>query len=304
MNDAPESYDDEIDLKELFTILWAGARDIIRITAATAVFSVIIALALPNIYHSTATLAPASSGEQGLLGNLSQQYGGLASLAGFDLPEGALSKKDLALEVLRSRQFIGEFVKTHNIKPQLMAVDFWDSDTGELVIDDGVYDVKLKKWLDGEQPLNVDVYEKFLEQLILEDGGDGGIVKVGFKHRSPVEAQKWTNWLLIDLNNAIRNKDISEAQSAIEYLREQVRATPLAELKKVFYALIRSQTEIIMLAQVRAEYVFTTIDPAIIAEEKSEPRRALICILLTMLGGLISVVYVLVRHYYLEEKKD
>jgi LPS O-antigen subunit length determinant protein (WzzB/FepE family) len=304
MSDTPDIYDDEIDLKELIVTLWEGKLDIIRITGVSAVFSVVFALLLPNIYHSTATLAPATMGEQGMLGNLASQYGGLASLAGVNLPEGALTKKDLALEVVKSRKFINQFVKTHNIKPQLMAVDYWDSETGELVLNDSVYDVKAKKWLEDEEPLNIDVYESFQSALILEDDQSTGIVKLGFKHQSPVEAQKWTNWLLTDLNNAIREKDITEAESAIEYLRQQVRATPLAELKKVFYTLIRSQTETIMLAQVREEYVFTAIDPAVVPEKKSEPSRALICILITMLGGMVSVIYVLGRHYLKAEKQQ
>jgi capsule polysaccharide export protein KpsE/RkpR len=242
-------------------------------------------------------------GEQGMLGSLAAQYGGLASLAGVNLPEGELSKKDLALEVVKSRKFIKEFVNSHKIKPQLMAVDYWDSETGEIVIDDGVYDIKTKKWLEDEEPLDIDVYERFEEVLILEDDQTTGVVRLGFKHESPTEAQKWASWLLVDLNNALRNKDISDAESAIEYLRDQVRATPLAELKKVFYDLIRSQTETIMLAQVREEYVFTIIDPPVVPDEENEPSRALICILITMLGGMVSVIYVLGRHYFKAEKQ-
>jgi LPS O-antigen subunit length determinant protein (WzzB/FepE family) len=303
MSDTPDIYDDEIDLKELIVTLWDGKLDIIRITGVSAVFSVILALLLPNIYHSTATLAPATMGEQGMLGSLAAQYGGLASLAGVNLPEGELSKKDLALEVVKSRKFIKEFVNSHKIKPQLMAVDYWDSETGEIVIDDGVYDIKTKKWLEDEEPLDIDVYERFEEVLILEDDQTTGVVRLGFKHESPTEAQKWASWLLVDLNNALRNKDISDAESAIEYLRDQVRATPLAELKKVFYDLIRSQTETIMLAQVREEYVFTIIDPPVVPDEENEPSRALICILITMLGGMVSVIYVLGRHYFKAEKQ-
>jgi LPS O-antigen subunit length determinant protein (WzzB/FepE family) len=32
-------------------------------------------------------------------------------------------------------------------------------------------------------------------------------------------------------------------------------------------------------------------------EEKSKPKRALICILATLLGGLLAVLVVLIRHY-------
>ena len=52
-----------------------------------------------------------------------------------------------------------------------------------------------------------------------------------------------------------------------------------------------------MLAQVRPEYVFKTIDPAVVPEKKSKPQRALICVLGTLLGGMFAVVIVLLRHY-------
>ena len=52
-----------------------------------------------------------------------------------------------------------------------------------------------------------------------------------------------------------------------------------------------------MLAEVRPEYVFKTIDPAVIPEEKSKPSRALTCVLGTFLGGMLGMVVVLIRHY-------
>ena len=56
-----DQYDDEIDLRELFSVLWAGKVKIIAITAVFAVASVIYALSVPNQYKATALLAPAQS---------------------------------------------------------------------------------------------------------------------------------------------------------------------------------------------------------------------------------------------------
>ena len=76
----------------------------------------------------------------------------------------------------------------------------------------------------------------------------------------------------------------------------------MAELKMAFYDLIQAQTETMMLAQVREEYVFKTLDPAIVPERKSEPNRLLICILGTFVGGFASIIIVLGRHY--AKRKD
>ena len=41
---------------------------------------------------------------------------------------------------------------------------------------------------------------------------------------------------------------------------------------------------------------FSTIDPAVVAESHISPKRALICILGTFLGGLIGLVIVFAQH--------
>ena len=58
-----------------------------------------------------------------------------------------------------------------------------------------------------------------------------------------------------------------------------------------------------MLAEVRQEYVFKTIDPAVVPEEKSKPSRALICVLGVILGGIAGVAVVLIRHLALADSR-
>jgi len=53
----------------------------------------------------------------------------------------------------------------------------------------------------------------------------------------------------------------------------------------------------VMLANVRSEYVSKTVDPAVVAERKAKPARALICILSDLLGGILSVMFVLVPYF-------
>ena len=65
-------------------------------------------------------------------------------------------------------------------------------------------------------------------------------------------------------------------------------------MKSVFYRLIEEQTKTLMLANSTPEYVFKTISEPKVAEEKSKPKRALICVAGTFLGGFVSVVFVLI----------
>ena len=74
---ATEAFDDEIDLKELFLVLWNGKLVITLITGFAAVCAVLFALSLPNIYESKALLAPKGESGAGGLAGLARQYGGL-----------------------------------------------------------------------------------------------------------------------------------------------------------------------------------------------------------------------------------
>ena len=71
---------------------------------------------------------------------------------------------------------------------------------------------------------------------------------------SPQLAAQWVNWLIEDVNSAVKAQDVSEAEKSIEYLREQVTNTSRRS-SGCFLRLIQSQTETVMLAEVRQEYV-------------------------------------------------
>ncbi|MBB1440681.1 LPS O-antigen length regulator, partial [Shewanella sp. SG41-4] len=95
---------DEIDLRELFAVIWQGKWLIIAITAVFAVGAVVFAINQPNIYKSEALLAPADSEQGGGgLAALAGQFGGLASMAGINLgSRGGIDKTKMAIEVIKS----------------------------------------------------------------------------------------------------------------------------------------------------------------------------------------------------------
>jgi uncharacterized protein involved in exopolysaccharide biosynthesis len=297
----PESaYDDETDLRELFRILWKGKWLIGSITFASAVIAVIVALLLPNIYRAEALLAPNDQEGAGGLSTLAAQYGGLASLAGFDLGTRSSDKISLGLEILKSRKFVSEFIERHDILVPLMAAKKWDAETGQLIINPDIYDMVVQKWVRNVDPpkkavpSSQEAYENFMEKISVSQDKQSGFVTVSVEHFSPQIAKQWVDWLISDLNSSIMRQDVAEAEQAIQYLNEQILNTSLAQLKNVFFSLIEEQTKTVMLAKVTDEYLLKTVDPAITPEKKYRPSRSLIVLLCTVLGGFISVLFVLV----------
>jgi uncharacterized protein involved in exopolysaccharide biosynthesis len=295
--------DDEIDLAELWRAIWSGKYIIIVISFIFAVSSVAFALSKPDVYKASVLLSPASSDSAGGMGALAGQFGGLASLAGISLGGGGTDKTALALEIIKSRAFLETFIIKHELLVPLMASENWDRATDSLVINKELYDSKNNKWLrevsllKTSAPSPWEAYQRFLSLLTISQDKATTLVTIDIEFYSPEIAKKWLVWLITDVNNFMREQDEQEAQSSINYLTKQLEKTEVSAMETVFYQLIEEQTKNMMLTKVSAEYVLKTIDPAQVPDTKAKPKRALIVVLGTMLGGVLSILIVLIRHF-------
>ena len=289
------SQDDEINLLELWNILWDGKWIITKIILGFAITSLSYSLLLPNIFRAEALLSP--SGEQGGT-QISGQLGFAANLAGVNLAQTS-NKTVNALATLQSRGFAKKFIADHDLLPWLFASQYSASERASM-IDVDLYDSETRTWLRDQSPLmptEGEAYKLFSAILSVAENQETGLVSIAIEWPDPTLAARWVNWLVSDINAHIKTGDKQEAQRAIEYLKGQLVSTQLVEMQRVFYQLIESQTRTLMLADIREGYVFETIDPAVVPEKKNEPRRSLICILGTLMGGIIAVLYVLMSHY-------
>ncbi len=297
--EAMNSYqDDEIDLKELWNVIWAGKWKIILITFVFAVASVLYALSLPNIYKSEALLMPNSQEQKS--GGIAGQLGGLASLAGINVSGGSVDKTAYALEVIKSRKFLYKFIEDNNLKVPLMAAIGWKPKENELLIDKEVYDEKTQTWLREvkfprkAEPTVFETYDKFVrENLIINQDKETNAVKIAVIHYSPYIAKNIVVLLVKAINENIKNQDLEEATKSINYLSKELSDTKVAGMQSMFYELIEQQQQTLMLTKVREDYVLKILDPPIVAEKKDGPKRSIIVILYVFFGGVISILFVL-----------
>ena len=308
---AQQPVDDEIDLRELFKALWKGKWIILITTAIFAIGSVLYALSLPNIYKADALLAPAESSNGGGLSQMAGQLGGLAAMAGINLGGGESSKTDLAVQVLKSRQFIDAFITKHDLLVPLMAAKDWDLANNQLIIDEDLYNLETNKWLReakglrGAEPSAQEAFEEFNKEVLsINQNKESGLFTLSVKHYSPYIAQLWVNWLIEDINKVMRERTIAETSQNLAYLNTQLEKTAVADMQSTFYKLIEEQTKSLMLAEVQEEFVFKVVDPAVVPELKDGPKRALISVLGTLLGGMLGVAIVLVRFAFRKEDTE
>jgi LPS O-antigen subunit length determinant protein (WzzB/FepE family) len=71
----------------------------------------------------------------------------------------------------------------------------------------------------------------------------------------------------------------------------------------MLFSLIEEQTKTLMLANVRDEYVFSTVDPAVVPELKDKPKRSLIVAVAIVLGGMFGLFGVLIGSALVNSRK-
>lgn len=296
--------DREINLSQWWKILVEGRLTILILSSLALVLSAAIVWTMPNIYRAEALLVPATAEDSGGMSGIVGQFGGLASLAGVSLGSDTVGKTDLALEVLKSRVFINGFVDKHDIVVPLLAGKGWDNENEKWILDESVYDIDKDHWSTeflskgNDKPSRQRVYKKFKSLLSVIQDKKSKLVYIGIDIASPVAAKQWVDWLVADLNVQIKQRDMENARKSIGYLQTQIEKTPVKEMQQIFYQLIEEQTKQMMLAELRDEYVLTTVDPAVVPEEKIAPGRIAICFFATLLGVFLGIVLVSLKHFW------
>lgn len=292
---------DEIDLKDLFRTVYEYRYFILVVTSFFVVIALVYALYLPNKYRSESLLSLSGGEGNSSMSKVASQLGGLASLAGINVGGSEDSKLNLAIATLKSRKFIAGFIDRHHLLPDLMAVKKWDEASNSVIYDENLYDIESKIWVRSVQPpkkakpSDWDAYEFFIELFSLAKDKETGYVTVAVEHWSPYVAKRWVELLIKDVNDVIKNKDIIQAQKSISFLKKELSKVSLADMKVVFYQLIEEQMQIIMLANTYDEYVFTVIDPPVVAEEKASPKRLVYIFVGFFVGLFLSLFLVIIK---------
>ncbi len=294
-------FQDEVMFRDIVALLWKKKITLIVGVAIASLASVVLALSLPNKYKSSALLAPKANSGSGGLSGLASQYGGVARLAGINL--GGIQANDpsaIAVEMLKSREFFRKYIYEFALV-DLMAAEGWDRFTRETVLDEQKYNTEKQIWIrdtrnpsENVKPSVQESYDIFRRECLeVREDEESGFVTVSITHYSPTVARDWVALIVEGINDAVREREVTEAKNSIAFLNDQRLNNKLVSLNDVFSDLIEEQTKTVMLANASKEYVFQVIEPPVEPELKSEPKRALICVLGALIGLVLSVLVVL-----------
>ena len=269
--------------------------------------AIIYSLSLSNIYTSTTLLAPTNKDDslQSKLG----QFSSLASFSGINIPKDSASKSDEAVVRIKSFEFFSKHFLPNVKLENIMAVSKWDANNNKIIYKSKIFDQTNLEWVrEASYPKKIipseqEAFKSFNQSLYISIDKKSSFVTVSIQHQSPYIAKKWLDIIIYNINQSMRLEDITLSENYINFLNESQQSTNFKSLREVALTLLESQMQTLMLASANQAYVYKTIDPPIVAEYKTSPSRSLICILGAIIGGMLSVLIVLIRHYLFTEDK-
>jgi uncharacterized protein involved in exopolysaccharide biosynthesis len=236
------------------------------------------AIAARPMYESSVVLIPAGEPGGGLnpaIGNL----GGLAALAGLSLPR--VDRREEFLAVLRSRWFASGFVEKAGLLPTIQA------ESRGLM--SRLFDSTLTDY---------DAVEVFRHNIMrIEEEARSGITRVTVRWYDRMEAAEWANDIAASINRTLRDRAIENSTRLAEYLNGQIQKADSIEVREALYGALETELKSNAIAQVREDYAYRVVDPAIPSPFSVSPNFGLRVLVGCLLGTLVAVVAVSLRRF-------
>jgi uncharacterized protein involved in exopolysaccharide biosynthesis len=274
-----------LDLKDVWVQIRRQRVLFSWIVATAFLISVVDALLTRPVYRAETVVAPVaedamSSGTSGLGG----QLGGVAVLAGGLL--GGSGEWKEAVAVLHSRHLIEELVTQDGLLPVLFP--------------------SKRSWLpwskgDARPPTIGDAVLVFRQRILqIREDLKTGLVTVRVEWFDPRVCADWANQLVAFADAELRATAVTDAQSSLVALQDQLRKTDDVELRSAISRLIEAQLRTKIVAGVRSQYAYRVIDRAVPADrdKRVRPMRTLMVFMGTLAGALLGAFAVMIRSYH------
>ena len=271
--------DEEISFSDIFELIISNLKIIVISTIASTILAIIYAMSLPPIYKANAVITKSENNSgQSLSAGMLSGFGGLAEIAGISMPS---ANNDTATAILNSRDFKKQFIK----KNDLLKVIFKDD-----------WDTSSNSWKDKE-PSYWSAVNVFNSSVSIATDSEG-LVNITVEWDDPNIVADWANKMVIAINDRLRTDSIQESQKSLEYLQSEISKTSNTRSQAILSSLMQEHTEKIMLANVRQEFAFKFIDPAVVPEEKSGPSRRGITLMGLIIGAILPILFILIRSFF------
>ena len=293
-------YEDEIDLYEIFNLLWRRKWPIMGFSFLCTLIAVYVTLfVMPEIYTAKTVLQPSSS---------ESQSGKLMGALGQFLPlglSGGGDKSRILLNYLNSNSIKIWMIEKYEMLPRMFP-DIWDPVNKKWLLDDS-----------GSPPSVTMVIQRgqINGQYIVERDELTGLISISFMDEDPEFAAMVVTGITKELERYLEYDNLTDAKKNRLFIEdqldkareeverwesqipnEQITAGEIlreTEAALAVYAEMRKQYELAKIEEAKQVVAFKVLDPPLVPVVRSSPKRTITCLATMMGSGFVGVFFVL-----------
>ena len=293
----------EINLNEVVKYLLSKWKVIISASLFCSLAAVFVSLSLQEIYRSEALLR-ISETQANPSPQITTGYQDLiSSYTGINLGSGnASSIKTPAYIIAKitSRSFFSHLASFPEIVEGIVAGKSFNSETGELILDESKFDSKNKKWLRiprgsdlPGKPTIQETHEIFLQNLTINSDKRTMFISMSYDHASPFFAKQLLELIVKQANSLQMNQDLAQTKKELDYLTSLQANNKIVSVERSISMLMTSLIQDQMLANIKEEYLIEYIDQPYIPDTRIFPRRTIIVVTSSILSFFFIVFIML-----------
>lgn len=235
---------EEIDLSDFFETLKSKKKIFFFIVPTAFIAGILLFIFTEDTFRSKAVLFPEANSTSP---SIPSEIGGLASIAGIEVPQSAQQNK------------------TKYCQQLLISSDFFTTSIIDVDLIEDLFDEKTaKKYyeLNGSEKakLTEKLHLEFLKRFNVNFEEKDNFFELSYKSSDPETAQRVLTKIILMINKAIRNNDVVEAKKSLEFLEEKISVTQNLQTQLVLSKLISEAISTIAIAEAKEEYYLKTID--------------------------------------------
>ena len=296
-------YDGEIDLIELWKVIWQGKWFIMGLTLFCTLVAVYTTLyVLPVTYKSYVVLQPTETNSQSSLA-------ALAANLPISIPlNGKSDKNNNIVTFLNSRTIKERLIEKYDLLPKLYA-EIWDKENQKWMIDDPK---KKPTVLKG-------VKEKFEKIYKITQDKKTALITISWIDEEPEFTSTMLQRIVEEVRYYLENEyesdakrerefvenQLNKAEKELEYWERQVPSDKLTLSKiqreqfasQTVYTELRKQLALSKISEVKEIISFKILDKPFVPEDIFKPKRSMICALTLVVSIFFATLLVFINQY-------
>ncbi|MBT5073851.1 MAG: hypothetical protein HOJ34_03245 [Kordiimonadaceae bacterium] len=281
------------DLNDIVVLLFASWRLLLVGGILGTTFALYLAISETPKYRAVAKAFPSElleSENSNILGGLSR----IPGIKGDKFSGQGISEK---ITIMQSRDFLWHFILEQDLLHYIYN-EKWDEQKQEWIRPALSFTnrvkLRIRTWLytligedvKSQKYVRTDALVIFNRIFTVVPDPVVGIITVTVEMPNPVFASELANKFFDSLNSYVSEKDITQAKLNLNHLENELLETKLTDMRNVLLSLLEAEKKNEMLAQVKEDYAFQVVDPSVVPDYKSSPKRGL----MTVLGAIAGVI--------------